>query len=74
MIICVEILINLKVQLSRFELQTFHDNDLELKQSKHTRLFHNIDENLFFIFHIHYLPKISELKIIDAKVKNFKFK
>jgi hypothetical protein len=41
----------LKVKLSKFESQTFHDNDIELKQSKHTRLFHNIDKIVFFIFH-----------------------
>jgi hypothetical protein len=30
-IICAKILINLKVQLSRFESQTFHDDDLKLQ-------------------------------------------
>ncbi len=66
---CAKILINLKVQLSRFELQTFQDNDIELKQSKHLRLFHNINEILFFIFYNHYLPIISKLKNLGAKVR-----
>ncbi len=30
-IICVDILINLKVELSRFESQTFYDSDLNIK-------------------------------------------
>ncbi len=53
----------------RFEPQTFHDNDLEFKQFKHTRLFHNVDEILFIITYNHYLPKISELKNLGAKVR-----
>ncbi len=69
-IICVEILINLKVQLSRFEWQTFHGSDFKLKSSRHhTRLFHNIDIILFIIFYNHYHSKSSELKKPGAKVK-----
>jgi hypothetical protein len=59
-IICVEILIKSKVQLS--SLETFHNTDLKLKQSKHIRLFHNIDKTLFIIFYNHCLPKISKLQ------------
>jgi hypothetical protein len=61
-IICVKNLIKLQVQLSSFELQTLHDKDLKLRQSRHTRLFHNIDKTLFIILYIHYLLKILELK------------
>jgi hypothetical protein len=61
-IICAKILINLKVQLSGFELQTFNDNDLKLKQFKHIRLLHNIDKTLFIIFYNHYFSKFLELK------------
>jgi len=39
---------NLKGQLSRFELQTFHDIDLKLKQSKYIKLFHTNDKFLFY--------------------------
>jgi hypothetical protein len=49
-IICVEILVNLKVQLSNFESQTLHDNNLKLKQPKHIRLFHTIDKTMSIIF------------------------
>jgi hypothetical protein len=66
---CVEILINLKVQLSRFEPQTFHNNDLKLKQFRDTRLLHNIDKGLFIIFYNHYLLKFSELEIQMSKLK-----
>ncbi len=58
------VLINLTVQLSWFESQTFYDSDLKLKQSKHTRLLLNIYKMLFIISCNHYLLKISELKKI----------
>jgi hypothetical protein len=45
-----------------FESQTFHDNDLKLKQSKHIRLFHKIDKAIFIILYNYYMLKISELK------------
>jgi hypothetical protein len=61
-IICAKILINLKVQESKFEPQTFHDSDLKLKQSRHIRLFHNIDKTMFIIIYNHYLPKFSNKK------------
>jgi hypothetical protein len=64
-IICAKILINLKVQESKFEPQTFHDSDLKLEQSKHIRLFHNIDKTMFIIFYNHYLPKISNKKQVN---------
>jgi hypothetical protein len=32
-----------------FGLQVFHDYKLELTQSRHTSLFHNIDKLLFII-------------------------
>ncbi len=51
-----------KAQLSSFESQTFHNNDLRLKQPTHVRLFHNIDKSLFIILYNQYLSKISELK------------
>ncbi len=66
-IICAKFLINLKVQRSKFEPQTFHDNDLKLKQSRHIRLLHNIDKIMFIVFYNHYLPKISNKKA-SAKV------
>jgi hypothetical protein len=56
-IICVKILIKSKVQLSGFELQTFHKGSLRLRQSKHTKLFHNIEKILFIILNNHYLSK-----------------
>jgi predicted small integral membrane protein len=61
-IICVKILIKSKVQLLGFELQIFHNNDLRLKQFKHTRLFHKIGSTLFIILYNHYLSKNSKLK------------
>jgi hypothetical protein len=64
-IICVKILIKSKVQLSSFE--TFHNSDLRLKQSRHIRLFHNIDKTLFIIFYKHCLQK--NLKIIKPSVE-----
>jgi hypothetical protein len=48
--ICAKTLINLKVQLSGFELQTFHNNDLKLKQFKHTKLLHSVDKVFFLNF------------------------
>jgi len=42
----------------------------KLKQSKHIRLFHNINKTMFIISYNHYLPKISELK---TKCQKFKF-
>jgi hypothetical protein len=41
---------------------TFQDNDLKLKQSRHIRLFHNIDKTMFIILLNHYLLKISNKK------------
>jgi hypothetical protein len=58
-IICTKVLL---VQLSQFELQTFHDNEFKLKQSRRTRVLHKIDKSLFIILYNHYLLKISELK------------
>jgi hypothetical protein len=68
-VICVKILIKSKVQLSGFELQTFHKNSLRLRQSKHTRLFHNIEKILFIILYNHYLSKKFRIKKASAKVK-----
>ncbi len=56
-IICAKVLIKSEVQLSSFELQTFHDNNLKLRQLKHTTLFHNIDKIMFIIFYNNYLLK-----------------
>jgi hypothetical protein len=56
--ICVKILIKSKVQLSGFELQTFLKGSLRLRQSKHTRLFRNIEKILFIVLYNHYLLKI----------------
>jgi hypothetical protein len=42
---------------------------LKTKQSRHTRLFHNIDKSLFIVLYNHYMLKISELKKLGAKVK-----
>jgi hypothetical protein len=36
-----------------FELQVFHDYNLELTQSRHTSLLHNIDKFLFIILYNH---------------------
>ncbi len=52
----------IKAQLPCFELHTFYDNDLKLRQCKQTQLFHNIEKTLFIILYNHYLLKISELK------------
>ncbi len=49
-LICAKTLIKSKIQLLGFQPQTFHDNDLKLRQSKHTRVFHNINKTLFIIF------------------------
>jgi hypothetical protein len=57
-IVCAKIFINLKVKLSGIEPKAFYD--LKLKQSRHIRLFHNIEKTLFIIFYNHYLPKISK--------------
>jgi hypothetical protein len=57
----------------RFEPQTFKDNDLKLRQSKHIRLSHNIVKKLFNILYDHYLPKIKKLKNEVLKLR-FKFK
>jgi len=35
---------------------------LKLRESKHIKLFHNIDKSLFIILHKHYMPKFSKLK------------
>jgi hypothetical protein len=43
-------------------MQTFHNSDLKLKKSTHTKLLYNIDKTLFIILYTHYMPKISELK------------
>jgi hypothetical protein len=45
------------------------DNDLKLKQFKHTKLFHNTDNIVFIILYNHYLPKISKLKNQVLKLK-----
>lgn len=49
-------------QLLGFETHTSHDSNLKLGQSRHTKLFHNIDKVLFDILYNHYLLKISKLK------------
>ncbi len=51
-----------KAQLLGFDPQTSHDNDLNLKHSKHIKLFHNNDKTLFIICYNHYLSKILELE------------
>jgi len=52
-----------------FEPQTFHDGDLKLKQSKHIRLFHNIDKTIFIILYNNYLSKFSKLTNQVLKIK-----
>jgi len=52
----------LKVQLLRFELQTLHDIDFKLSQSKHITMSHNRSKTLFIIWYNNYLWKFSKLK------------
>ncbi len=52
-IICVEILIKFKTQLSP---------SMTLKLFRYTRLLHNIDKTLYIILYNHYMSKISKLK------------
>jgi hypothetical protein len=52
-----------------FEPQTFRDDDLKLKQSKHIRLFHNIDTTLFIILYNHYLSKKFKINKSGAEIK-----
>jgi hypothetical protein len=58
--ICGEILIILKLHLSRFEPQTFKYGDIKLRQSKHTKLFHNLEKKSIIILYTHYLPNIKK--------------
>jgi hypothetical protein len=53
--------------MSRFELLTFHDNDLKSKQLRHIKVLHNIDK--FIVFYNHYLSKNLELKIQVLKLR-----
>jgi len=54
---------------------TFPDNDLKLKQSRHIRLFHNIDKTMFIILLNHYLLKISNekpgAKVMISNLNNY---
>jgi len=68
-IICAKILTKLKGQLSIFKLQTFHDFDLKLKQSKDITLLHNIDRTLFIILHNHCFSNFSKTKKSGAKIE-----
>ncbi len=66
-IICGKILINLKVQLLGFELQTLNDNDFKLSKSKHITLSHNLNKILFIILYNHYLKKKFKIKKIKGR-------
>jgi hypothetical protein len=61
-------LYQLKLHLSRFELQTFKCGDIKLRQSKHTKLFHNLEKNCL-LFYIHITYQKFRIKKSSAKVK-----
>jgi hypothetical protein len=39
----------IKISTLKFELQTFENNDFKLNQFRHIRLFHNSNNNFYFI-------------------------
>lgn len=58
-----------QVQLLDFNCRLSNIESKRLKQSGHTRLFHNPEERLFIILNSYYLSKILELKNPVLKFK-----
>ncbi len=52
-----------------FELQTLHDNDFKLSQSKHITLSQNLNKTQFIISYNHYLQKNFRVKKSRVEVK-----